>query len=33
MVIDVLPAGEEIIFKLLDFTTNAIGSQDKKEKQ
>ena len=33
MVIDILPAGEEMIFELLGFTTNEIGSQDKKEKQ
>jgi hypothetical protein len=30
---DVLPAGEEMIFELFDFTTIAIGLQDKKENQ
>jgi hypothetical protein len=33
VVIDVLPAGEDMIFDLFGFTTNTIGSQDKKENQ
>jgi hypothetical protein len=30
---EVLPARKEMIFELFDFTTNAIGLQDKKENQ
>jgi hypothetical protein len=33
VVIEVLPEGEDMIFDLFGFTTNAMGSQDKKENQ
>ena len=33
MVIEVLPAEDELIFDLYDFTTNEIGTQYIKEKQ